>query len=148
MWAYYYCYLWLCGKHNHLVWFLGPQTELEVIVLGECELRKVRAQLCLDRMPIFLEGKEERGLKYAIWPTPRNHRICTADFWCVDKKKEKSKYVVHMHINKCYSFNNRFAQLTYCWNFVWWVGSLKNRLTINLIEANWGVCLVGIQISI
>ena len=93
-------------------------------------------------------GRERGKGPYAIWPTPRNHRICTADFWCVDKKKEKSKYVVHMHINKCHSFNNQFAQLTYCWNFVWWVGSLKNRLTINLIEVNWGVCLVDIQISI
>ena len=49
-------------QETHLVRFLGPHTELEVIVLGDCELRKVWTPLCLDPMPIFVEGKEERGL--------------------------------------------------------------------------------------
>ena len=67
---------------------MGPQTELEVIVLGECELRKVRAPLCLDRMPIFLEGKEERGLTlYDLRQETIVYVMLIFDVWTKRKKK-------------------------------------------------------------
>ena len=50
-----------------------------------------------------------------------------------------------MYIKNGYLFKKQFAKLTFNSNFVWWIDSLRNWLTINFMEGYWRVHLVDIS---